>query len=361
MNIIVFSDLHIANKYVDDKVLESLINNIKSLAKPDSIICFCGDLMHKRVDLNDIYARQAISLCKEIDKLNIPSIFIGGTFSHDYNYIETFKKIELVNFKFIQTLTELEIKNNIGECINALIIPEEYVEDQQEYYKSTVYNKKKIYDLVLMHGTFTDVLFHNVSMESESLRKAPKFESKDFSRHTLTLSGHIHRHQILGKKKNVIYVGSYTNMNFGNDVSNNIHSIELDLENKSFNIKTIYNDETHLFEDIIINEDNIKDFESIILPKIKNKLDRQHFRVNFKCDDNLTLSILKDLKKEGFIKSLVYENNMNKSIEESVNNTDNEIDYKELYHGPLNSQIQTFIKETYNKDISIESINRLLS
>lgn len=362
MNIITFSDLHIGNKYIDQEVLDNLILDIKTLLKPDSVIIFCGDLFHKKFSVDSEEARQAIQLCKELDKLNVSIYIVNGTYSHDYNYIDTFKKLELINFHFIQTLSEIEVKNNINETLHTLIIPEEYIEDQQDYYKSTVYNKKKVYDLVVMHGTFIDVLFHNLSIESEILRKAPKFDSKDFSRHTLTLSGHIHRHQCLGKKKNVIYVGSYGNMNFGHDASNVIHSIDIDKANKSFVLNTTLNIKSHTFEDITIDESNIDTFESNLLPYIRNKSNRHHIRVRCKVDDNLIISTLKELKKNNSIKSLLIENKdtiIDNNVELKEN--ENEIDYSEIYSGPIEEQIKTYIKEHYNVDMDIENIKAMIS
>lgn len=81
MHIIAFSDLHIAHKMIDQDVLDNLVKDIKRLARPDSIICFCGDLMHKRVELNDVYAQQAVVLFKEIDELDIPTFVIEGKYS----------------------------------------------------------------------------------------------------------------------------------------------------------------------------------------------------------------------------------------------------------------------------------------
>lgn len=360
MHIIAFSDLHIAHKMIDQDVLDNLVKDIKRLARPDSIICFCGDLMHKRVELNDVYAQQAVVLFKEIDELNIPTFVIEGTFSHDYQYIDTFKKIGLKNFTFIQTMTELNVKNNTGEEISMLCIPEEYVEDQVEYYKDTVYNKKKKYDLVMMHGTFTDVLFHNVSIEAETLRKAPKFDSSDFSRHLLTLSGHIHKHQVLGKKKNVIYVGSYSMMNFGEDKSNNILSIELDTKEKTFNMEVIENTASQTFEDIEINEKNISDFEKVILPKIKNKSIRHNIRVYANIQDLLILNVLKELKKDGYIRSLVTEKIDTKTTNETETKEEG-IDYSQIYSGNIENQIQLFIKEKYGVELDTEKIKNYIN
>lgn len=358
MHLVVFSDLHIAHRMIDETIIDNLLKDIKRLVQKDSIICFTGDLFHKKVELSNVWAKEALRLLTEINSLNIPTIIIDGTFSHDHDYINTLKESRFNNITFIQHTQELKFSNNLGETINILCIPEEYVEDQFEYYKSNVYNKKKVYDLVLMHGTFTDVLFHNVSIESETLRKSPKFDSKDFSRHTLTLSGHIHRHQILGKKKNVIYVGSYSNMNFGKDASANILSITLDKENKSFDMKVIENTSTHKFEDITIEDKDIGGFNDNLLLKFKNKPERLHYRVYMKSDDQLTINLLKDLKKDGYIKSLIVDK-IEKEIhskEHSDKMLSEDIDYTSIYTGKIEDQVSLFIKETYNVDMTKEKI-----
>lgn len=359
MKLVVFSDLHIAHKMIDEAVIDNLFLDITNNVTKDTIICFCGDLMHKRVDLNDVYAQQAVLLFRKIDSLEVPVIVIEGTFSHDYRYIDTFKKIGLKNFTFIQELTELkDFKNNIGESLNILCIPEDYVEDQHEYYKNTVYNKKKVYDLVLMHGTFTDVLFHNVNIEADILRKAPKFDSKDFSRHILTLSGHIHKHQVLGKNKNVIYVGSYSNMNFGEDKNNTLMVVDFDKDNKNFSFKLIENTQSHKFIELELDENMTYDeFIEKYLNDIRNKSERTHYKIFYNGTDAHLIDLLKNLKKEMYVKSI----SLNKKTKEKETKVDEEqTNYTNTYSGPIEQQIQTYAKNVLNKDISIEKINEIL-
>lgn len=359
MNILTFSDLHIAHKMIDKEVLDNLVSDIKRLVKPDSIIVFCGDLMHKKVEFNDIYAQQAIELLKEIDNLTIPAYFIEGTYSHDYKYIDTVSKIQFKNIHFIRTVTEMEIKNNLNEKLKVLFVPEEYVSDQNEYYKDTIYNKRKKYDLVVMHGTFNDVLFHNVNIEKQPMLRSPRFESSDFERHTLTLSGHIHKHQVLGKKKNVIYVGSYSMMNFGDDKSNNILSVDIDKDNKTFEYKVYENTASQTFEDITVDESNKEKFENEILTKIKNKTNRHNIRVFLKLNDNLITNILKELKKDGYIRSLITE-----SVDENVIKESQEqeevIDYSAIYNGKIEEQIKTYIMNKYSIDMDLDKIKNYL-
>lgn len=364
MRLVVFSDLHIAHKMVDDEILENLFIDISSNVNNETIICFTGDLFHKKVDLHDIYAQQGVTLFKKIDELNVPVIVVEGTFSHDYQYIDTFKKIGLDNFTFVQTLTELkDFKNNIGETLDILCIPEEYIEDQNEYYKDTVYNANKIYDLVLMHGTFTDVLFHNVHIEAETLRKAPKFDSKDFKRHTLTLSGHIHKHQVLGKSKNVIYVGSYANMNFGDDKSNNLVIVDLNKNEKNFQFRLVENIKSHSFVEVELNEDiSYEDFESKYLNMFKNRSSRTHYKVFYDGSDETIKNVLKQLRKDNVLNGLSLSNKKleNKEILEQQE-SDGLEDYSKIYSGKLEDQIQTFIKNNYDKEISTDTIYKILS
>lgn len=363
MRLVVFSDLHIAHKMVDDEVLENLFMDISANVNSETIICFTGDLFHKKVDLHDIYAQQGVMLFKKIDELGVPVIVVEGTFSHDYQYIDTFKKIGLNNFTFVQTVTELKnFKNNHGEALDILCVPEEYVEDQHEYYKSTVYNKRKVYDLVLMHGTFTDVLFHNVHIEAESLRKAPKFDSKDFQRHTLTLSGHIHKHQVLGTKKNVIYVGSYTNMNFGDDKSCNLLVIDFNKDEKSFKYNLIENNKSHKFIEVELDNNILyEEFENKYLRMFKNRCIRTHYKVFYEGTDETIKNILKQLRKDNVLNGLVLSSKKleNKEIlEQTLEETEN---YSHIYSGKLEDQIQLFIKNNYDKDLDSDIILKILN
>lgn len=359
MKIIVFSDLHIAHPMIDEEILENLFIDIAANTTPDTIICFTGDLFHKRVDLNDIYSQQGITLFQKIDELNVPVIVIEGTHSHDYKYIDTFLTLKLKNFTFVQTHTELlKFKNNLNEEIDILCIPEEYPEDQFQFYANTVYTRKK-YDLVLMHGTFTDVLFHNVHIEKEALRSAPKFDSKDFSRHTLTLSGHIHRHQILGKKKNIMYVGSYSNMNFGDDKSSHMVVIDLDKDEKKFDYELIDNIKSHKFEEIELDPNiTYEEFDKSLSSMIKNKSSREHFKVYYSGKDETIRNVLNQLRKDNLIKKVVLstpEEEQTKIVE-----SEEEIDYMSIYSGSLEDNIKAYIKDAHNIDVDIEVIKQII-
>ena len=139
LKIYTISDIHIGAS--DDNLLyenlkEFFLNKIlKDI--PDMIVV-CGDISHDTLSLNSqsgkIYlkfAKELMNICAENDiKLRI----IKGTQSHDRNQLDIFNIQEYdkkIDMKIFNTVSDEETIQGY----EFLSIPEEYVSNQNEYYK----------------------------------------------------------------------------------------------------------------------------------------------------------------------------------------------------------------------------------
>lgn len=227
--IIHFSDVHLKHKFATREGFDYLINTLVTNADNNTLVVLTGDLLHQRVSLDSDASGQVMALFNTLNSLNIRTIVIKGTRSHDYDYLEAIDTDIFNNITFVTKTTELLVDN-----LTILAVPEEYIDDQEEYYKDTIYNPDKHYNVVLFHGTISDVASYNEHIENIPFKKAPSFSKKDFFKiSNIILCGHIHKHQIYREKviddeKYLSYAGSWSRLCHGEE------------EDKSLQILNIY-------------------------------------------------------------------------------------------------------------------------
>lgn len=228
--IIHFSDVHLKHKFATKEGFSYLLNTLVSNADPHTLVVLTGDLLHQRVSLDSDASGQVMSLFNTLNSLNIRTIVIKGTRSHDYDYLEAIDTDIFNNITFVTETTELLVDN-----LTILAVPEEYIDDQEEHYKNTLYNPEKHYNVILFHGTISDVASYNEHIENIPFKKAPSFSKKDFfARSNIVLCGHIHKHQIYREtvsetdSKYLSYAGSWSRLCHGEE------------EEKSLQILNIY-------------------------------------------------------------------------------------------------------------------------
>jgi len=208
------ADLHFGHNLKKEEV-ELIKNYINTTYDKDTVIAITGDLFHKRLKFEDPQVVLCLDLLYYLDSLGIPIIIIMGTISHDFDYMDTMSEIGFKNISFIRTLEEFELNIN-NRIVKFLAIPEESIDDQKEYYKDTLYNEEKFYDVILLHGTILKMAKYNPSFESVPMKKSPLFEPEDLiKRAKLTAAGHIHIP--LNYKNRIFYVGSWSRHGFGEE------------------------------------------------------------------------------------------------------------------------------------------------
>ena len=114
---------------------------------------------------------------------------IKGTDSHDNNQLINFKIFENgeVDFRIIDTCTTETL-----DGVKILYIPEEYMSDQDCFYKEFF---DDTYDMIFGHGMFRETSFQAQKQEGAvTLSKAPVFNSTDMLKICSgpIMFGHIH-------------------------------------------------------------------------------------------------------------------------------------------------------------------------
>ena len=185
------------------------------------MIVFGGDLFHSIITMNYstshyvlLFMDRVMEICKK-NKIKYVRI-LQGTMSHDNNQLNNFKIYEnnrSVDFKVIPTVQE----ETLSEGVHILYVPEEYMENREEYY-SRFLNRFKDYDFIFGHGMFTEVSFQAKKQDSEvTMSKAPIFNSKTFINACRgpIYFGHIHMKTTI--KDHIYYPGSFSRWRFGEE------------------------------------------------------------------------------------------------------------------------------------------------
>ena len=214
------ADIHFGSKlpsktlyeHLEEKFISYLCENVKEI----DYIVIAGDTLDSKVSLNGDDGKYAIMFFNFLDNFSysehIPVYVLKGTKTHDYNQLDSFFDKTLVNpyFHIINTVTVEEILPNF----NVLFLPEEYMEDQDAYYKE--YKKKSnTYDMIIGHGTWDVFAFENQITESErNIKGSPVFKYKEWENrvHGNIIFGHINVHNV---HKKLIYPGSFYRWCFG--------------------------------------------------------------------------------------------------------------------------------------------------
>lgn len=207
---IIMADLHFGAIDVDrfeyelGRCLFDRINHMKEL---DAII-IAGDLFDMKEYSTSAVFKAAISFIKTLlvktEELGTNIVILKGTRNHDDYQLRTLELIykDYERVTFIHTVCDSEING-----VKFLWIPEEYVLDQDEYYKEW-FSKK--YDIIVGHGTIDDI-WRSKKQKRSDITSAPVFNvEKLCSIANYCYFGHEHMHKEYGQKKMFKYVGPTT-------------------------------------------------------------------------------------------------------------------------------------------------------
>lgn len=348
---------------------EGFLTHIGKLAILDFVI-LSGDYFHTKISANSEHARYAlrfltklIRICAEKDaKLRI----IKGTESHDNKQLEMFDGLQTAaqcDFKVIHTVAS----EYLFEDLRVLYIPEEYMEDMDEFYGEYF---SETYDYVIGHGLVDKAVFIAATQESEqTMSKAPIFKT-DILHHICRgpiYFGHIHKPMKVDRFR---YVGSYSRWAFGEE------------EDKGF-IMTYYTPETGKFKDEFIVNDHARKFETIkveysspmfnrtqqeqieYLIQITDTLMTDYLRLEINIpEDYENPMLLTNMLNEVFNKfknvKLKINNNsktrQKKEVEEKINALIERYGYIFDKTKSAEEKISKFIKTKHNRDISTEKV-----
>ena len=210
LDAIIMADLHFGAIDVDtfgtelDRCLFDRLNHIKKL---DAII-IAGDLFDMKEYSTSSVFRAVIEFINRLlartEKLGTKIVVLKGTRTHDDYQLRT---LELIykgddRISFVHTVCD-----DVINGVKFLWIPEEYVVDQDEYYKE-FFSKK--YDIVVGHGTI-DSIWRSKKQKRDDISSAPVFNVDQLCRvGNYCYFGHEHINKAYGERGRFKYIGPMT-------------------------------------------------------------------------------------------------------------------------------------------------------
>lgn len=373
----VISDIHagaVKADILENELDKTFIKYLKSLKILDFVV-ITGDLFDNKLSLNSehtkyifIFLKKLIEVCiKKNAKLRI----IKGTEFHDNKQLDIFKFLynSNVDLKIIDNVADEELFSGF----NVLYIPEEYMNDKDEYYKE-YFNKE--YDMIFGHGLVNEVAFAAKIQESEvTMNKAPIFKTEqllDICKGPIFF-GHIHKPQCI--KDRLYYVGSFTRWIYGEEEPKGFMMVAYTADTGKYEVEFIENKLAPIYNTMVIDynssfyrNDENQQIE-YILTMVKNlHLDR--IRIIFNIPEDypnpiLLTNLINDIfSKYRNIKILINNNSREqqkkKEMEDKIKNLITTYDF--IFDKSISTEdkISRFIKLKYNKDISIERMRDYL-
>lgn len=230
------------------KEFKLVINNI---TKDVDVIFIAGDYFDTKLSLSSKHSIYAIkTFCDILDKCeqtNTKLRMIRGTASHDPENqlvnLSSIAKSSKVDFKLYLTVGEEELFPDF----NVLYVPEEYMENKDEYYKE-FFNKK--YQCIIGHGMFEETNY--VTNKTLNMKKYPVFNSAFIEKicDGPIIFGHIHKSQKI--RNRIMYTGSFTRSRYGEEEDKGFIISTYETENNSTDFKFIVNDKATKFDTVSI-------------------------------------------------------------------------------------------------------------
>lgn len=374
----IYVGMHIADVHINPNNYERIINELREVFlervknyKVLHYITFCGDLFDYEMSLNSPAVIKLIlfmdDLVKECIKKNIKLRILRGTRFHDaVNQLRVFLKYESyedLDFKIIEEVNS----EYLYDDLKVLYIPEEYVKDQDEYYRK-YFNKE--YDLAFGHGMFKEVSFESKKQESGvTMSKSPVFDSKDLISIVkgFVAFGHIHTPAFI--KDKIQYVGSFSRLCFGEEHNKGFFISTYDTKDSSYYLEQVSNTLAPEYNTYVIKKLDIEDIESI-LKKISEKFtEGNYYRIvaNFNNDsdrEKLNLEILnRYFSKDKNVKVIVKNTGILKLRDENKKALEERVEvYNFLFDEgvPLEEKLGRYIKMKYDHNIELDKIKSYL-
>ena len=373
----VISDIHagaVNAETLYNELNKSFLKYIKSLKILDFIV-IAGDLFDNKLSLNSehtkyifIFLRKLLDICEEKNtKLRI----IKGTEFHDNKQLDILRFLynSNVDIRIYETVSDEELFPGF----NVLYIPEEYMQDKDEYYKPYF---EKSYDMIFGHGLINEVAFTAKMQSSEvTMNKAPIFKSEtllDIARGPIFF-GHIHRAQTI--KDRIYYTGSFTRWVYGEEQPKGFMLVCYTPDSGKYEVEFVENKLAPLYNTMVVDYNSsfyrTDEHQQVeyILSMVKNmNVDRMRIIFNIPTDypnPILLTNLINDVFSRHRNIKIVINNNSKeqqkkREFEEKIKTLLTTYDF--IFDKSISPEekISKFIKLKYNKNISIDSMRNYL-
>lgn len=366
---IIIADPHFGAINPDKFMVElqhCLFTRLNHLKKLDVFI-IAGDLFDMKEYSSSNTFRTVLNFLYDVisytEKLNTKIVILKGTRTHDDLQLYTLEKIfeSCPRIKFIHSVQDDNING-----VSFLYIPEEYVVDQDLYYKEYF---DKHYDIMIGHGMIDKIWYANDSRK-KSMSSAPVFDVEKLCEvANYCYFGHIHEHKAYGKNKRFKYVGPMTVWEYDKHDCG-YYIIHYDETNSIMQEDYMQNDYAQILKTFPISiEDNMT--MDKLIPIIQNALDSSDYdKLKLIVRIKNTHPIYIQAKNYLMTKIKLYDNVVLSFItDEDDSETSEEKEIREkteklhdtLFSNPLTDEvlISEFIRNKEGKHISLERIKEI--
>ena len=352
------ADIHFGKTGKEEEIYKALKDHFikRCIEKQADIIIINGDSFHSKVAIDstaNICFNKFIADCVNT---GATIILIEGTESHDRHQINGSSQYLSNKFFIVNTVTKLNING-----LKFLIIPEEYVRND-DYYKEYF---EDTYDFVQFHGQFSHVGFGS-NTNDEIVRHPFILDYKMFEKNTkyYVIGGHIHTHSVY---KNIIYCGSFSRLNFGEEEDKGWIEIDVDPKKSKCSWEFIKNPDAPEFRTILASK-LPKDTENLLIQLRGYAENNDFLRITLDVEDDNIINTIK-----GFVKNRdncctkTVKTNKDKEIQKEISEDIKEKQQKlheqmKEFNGLNFIQItQKIAHDEYHQDFSHEEINKILN
>lgn len=375
LRILVSGDIHFGY-YPPDLLYKEFLQIVDHVYdKGVDAVIIPGDYFDNKLVMSSAHSIHAIKaftdLVKACETTKTKLRVVRGTNSHDpenqLKILSTIAQGTNCDFRLFNTVDSEELFPGF----KVLYIPEEYMEDKNEYYKE--YFEGVTYDGIFGHGMFEETTYSNHSNKN-SMKKYPVFNSKFME--TLCrgpiVFGHIHKYQRI--RDRILYTGSLTRSRHGEEEEKGFVVVTYDTDNHKTTDEFIVNEMAMKYDTIEITDKSpifsmlIKDQIQFIKNLINTyKRDKLRIKINIPEDYPASRTFI-DTVNSVFngvkdVQFNITENNKAK-IEKETNEQLNRLmtKYGFIFDKSITyeEKICQFIKAKKGIDIPIENIRRLI-
>lgn len=364
---ITVGDIHLGAEHsqrIYNELNEIFLNDLR---ENDYHYCILtGDLFDKKLSVNEYVTVLVVSFINDLMKIaadkHIKVRVIRGTKTHDLdqlNILSHYAGDPKYDFKIISTVQTEELFPDF----HVLYIPEEYVENQFEYYKD--YKTPNKYDMIFGHGTWSFQAFVDQKEKSDAAKilSAPILVEEEWLK-TLkpggkVIFGHIHERSV-DKSGRIYYPGSFSAWEFGNRSLKGYAHVHTN--NGRSEVSLINNMMCPQFFvcNIDAKEKSFDDIHSIIDAEINNPDDWYLFKI---VDLNHDVQNL--LRKAYSGRHVKFDFKMTQSLMSAIEADQKEFTDKYAYilkeKTSVEAMVKRFLHEERGIDLDIDFITKALS
>ena len=392
-NMIITADWHIGavnpNDFLDeleDTLFKKLDEMVEACETLDAIFVV-GDIF----DSKQYFASDAVSVAVHIfnrlmteyaDELKFDVYIVSGTRTHDAGQLDTLGEMiyrgPLDQDRMVFVINKV-CEVTIGWGMKVLIIPEEYVADQDSYYDKYF---QKHYDIILGHGMIDKIWYAKKNKEDygeNQIMSAPVFSLDQLLEvGEYSFFGHVHTHKLYAGGR-FRYLGPVTRWEFGSSTEVGITYIEYDQDSKTLvkdefieNLKAPYMP-TRIINLMDAPEDgfHISDInvmiDDILVEEIANQASRIRFIVNLNSSlenanaiKDFLVTKLGDIPIAKLVLSADFDKDVVNSMKETMEIENKTLDYVFSRDICAEERIKKFIQTHRGKDVSIDKIKKYL-